>query len=463
MEFTKTVAFGDAPVTDFDDAHGKAWSKLEPALADNFVKHRLIHIVALACQFSFAYALLDNLLLSVEKVAVWFPSKPDAASVVAFMTSLGVTWVNAASASLLARDKMLVAVEVICFVNDMTTLDTDRRNGGPSSADPHDLDTPLDPAKAKTYDGTFLRVLGRPPQPLLLGPPSLMGSFMRQFLSGVFVEVPLKYVVLFSAEVTRWHGTRIISDVQSGKQTVVGKALTKDVRGMMDAVMRLKCVSYVRLYFGVAFRAPVTEYPGDASIGAIGKDRYQYDMYTHELYCGIVDEISVLLGEEHLAELKYRFSVLHRNTHNTIKREGSSYCEALQKELMANYGFMRAPAPFRPKKPLVTLVTTPVKPTIPSGGDPPGGKRTFDDIRKLPGFIEGIRTYGSGKECTQLAAIDEGKKVFCQYYCSGRDCSFASCNRAHLCDVILADKKAVCCQPHTRQEHVAALGLPAYG
>ena len=87
----------------------------------------------------------------------------------------------------------------------------------------------------------------------------------------------------------------------------------------------------------------------------------------------------------------------------------------------------------------------------------------LDEIQQLPGFIQGLKTFGAGKECSQLAAIDSRKKQFCTFYCTGRECAYhPECNRAHLCDVILADKKTVCCQAHTRQEHVAQLGLPQY-
>lgn len=458
---SETAAFSVKTTSEFDAAHGVLWAKVEPALAELFVARRLHHVKALADDFEFVYALLENNLLIVEKVAVWFSGVPDTAAVVAFMTSLGITWANAGNALLLQRDRMLVSVEVICFANEVSRWHKDRLSGGPSSADPHDLDTPMDPSKAKTYDGNFERVFGYPPQPLLLGPPTLLGNFMRQYLSGVFVEVSLKYVVLFSSEVARWHGTRIVSDVNSGKQTVVGKAPTKDVRGMADGAMRLKCCSYSRLYLGVAFRAPLTEFPGAATVGVIGGERYQYDMYTHELYCGTVDEISVLLGDDHWSELRYRFSVLHRNVHGSIKRSHFSYCDALQRELVTSYAFLRAPPP--PKAPRVA----PTKPFVPppSGGGvvTPTGKRTFEEISKLPGFVPGLKTFGSTKECSQLVAIDAQKKMFCQYYCTGRECTFhPSCNRAHLCDVIMADKKTVCCQAHTRQEHVATLGVPQY-
>ena len=465
MALSETAAFSLKTTSEFDPAHGALWDKVEPSLAELCVERRLHQIKALTDDFDFVYELLDNNLLVVEKVAVWFSGVPDTASVVAFMTSLGITWANAGNAPLLQRDKMLVSVEVICFANEVVRWHKDRLSGGPSLADPHDLDTPMDPSKAKTYDGNFERVFGYPPQPLLLGPPTLLGNFMRQFLSGVFVEVNLKYVVLFSSEVARWHGTRIVSDVSSGKQQVIGKAPTKEVRGMADCAMRLKCCSYSRLYLGVAFRAPISEFPGTATVGVTGGARYQYDMYTHELFCGTVDEIFVLLGEDNMSEFKYRFNTVFRTVHSSIRRSRFSYCDALQRELVSSYAFLRAPPPYRPPKaPLRPSPQTPVVPGIPGGeAKVLSAKRTFEEIQQLPGFIKGLKTYGAKEECPQLATINPQKKLFCQYYPTGRECSFhPNCNRAHLCDVIQADKKTVCCQPHTRQEHVASLGLPQY-
>ena len=90
------------------------------------------------------------------------------------------------------------------------------------------------------------------------------------------------------------------------------------------------------------------------------------------------------------------------------------------------------------------------------------GKRTFAEIRQLPGFIDGLRTFGSEKDSAALTAKEPSKKRFCQYFTTSRDCSYgADCRRAHLCDVKLADG-SLCLQAHSRAKHVQDLGMPQY-
>jgi len=85
-----------------------------------------------------------------------------------------------------------------------------------------------------------------------------------------------------------------------------------------------------------------------------------------------------------------------------------------------------------------------------------------EELSALPGFIKGIRTFGATKDCPKLAGLDAAKPRFCQYFNTGQTCSYgANCKRAHLCDILLADK-SVCCAAHSRKGHVDALGLPLY-
>jgi hypothetical protein len=126
------------------------------------------------------------------------------------------------------------------------------------------------------------------------------------------------------------------------------------------------------------------------------------------------------------------------------------------------FAFMRAPAPF------VAPSLTPQKPGGKGDGgssvDPAvtGAKRTLEDLAKIPGFIKGLRTFGSDKECASLAAKAAGKSKFCPFFVTSRACSYgADCKKAHLCDVKLADN-SLCLQSHTRAKHVEELGLPEY-
>ena len=242
--------------------------------------------MALSGSTDFANVLLDNDLLSLSAVVVWFASidKPSKQHVIDFFTTLGMTWQQAVGVAL-DRDQMLVSMRVMQFYHFCLELESTRLKGGSTSADPSDMDTPLDAASAKTFDAAFLVANRRPVQPALLPPPSVCGNLKRQYEAGVFSEVALRFVVLHKKSAERWHGTRIISDVASGKQTVVGKAPTKDVKSVFDAFLRLSALSLGRLYIGGTFNAPVASFPGDATVGVVNGVRVQYDMATHDS-CG---------------------------------------------------------------------------------------------------------------------------------------------------------------------------------
>ena len=85
--------------------------------------------------------------------------------------------------------------------------------------------------------------------------------------------LPLKYVVLHRKSAERWHGTQIVSDLASGKQEVIGKAPTKEVKTVFDAYLRLSALSMGRLYIGGTFNAPVASFPGDAGVGLVNGTR----------------------------------------------------------------------------------------------------------------------------------------------------------------------------------------------
>ena len=81
---------------------------------------------------------------------------------------------------------MLVAMRVMQIYNFCLELDDTRLKGGSATSDPSDMDTPLDPASAKTFDAAFLVSNRRSVQPVLLPPPAVCGNLKRQFESGVF-------------------------------------------------------------------------------------------------------------------------------------------------------------------------------------------------------------------------------------------------------------------------------------
>ena len=76
-------------------------------------------------------------------------------------------------------------------------------------------------------------------------------------------------------------------------------------------------------------------------------------------------------------------------------------------------------------------------------GTPPasGFKRSFEDIKKLDGFVTGLRT-----------VKDHNGKAICKRFADGRGCDFKDkCKFEHVCDVDV-DGKA-CGQPHSRKDH----------
>jgi hypothetical protein len=454
--------FGANDISILDAPHLALFRALDKAVSSRFEQLHLHDIEALEHNnFDFVYVLLDNDLLALSAITVWFSSAtpPSVSDVVSFLTTLGVTW-HAGAGTDLDRDQMLVSMRIKQFVASMLEINDKRLSGSSITADPADMDTPMDVSVGRTMDSAFLLQQHRPVQSHLLPPPSVCGNLRRQFESGFFVEVPLRFVVLHKESADRWHGTQIVSEISSGKQRVVGKAATKDVKSMIDAYFRLAALSYGKVYIGCTFPAPIASFPGDASVGVVGGVRVQYDMRSHEFYLGLLQEVAVLLGDRRV-EFIYRFSTLTKRT-NDLTRSGRSYADAQADAASNLFAFMRAPAPFEPR------ATTPQKPgpsaliETPGDGGAAGAKRTLDELQKLPGFIKGIRTYGSEKDCPHIAAKAAGKLRFCQFYVTGRSCSFgADCKKAHLCDVKLADN-SICLQAHTRAKHVEELGLPAY-
>ena len=453
--------FGTGDISNLDPAHLRLFQSLDKAVSSRFQQLSLHDIPALTSETDLVDLLLDNDLLALSAVVAWFSATapPSVVDVVAFMNTLGITWVRSAGPDL-DRDQLLVAMRVKQFVASMFELNDKRLSGTSMTADPMDMDTPLEVSIGRTMDSAFLAQQHRPVQPLLLPPPSVCGNLRRQFESGVFVEVALKYVVLHKESADRWHGTQIISEISSGKHRVVGKAPTKDVKSMLDAYLRLAALSYGRVYIGSTFAAPLTAYPGNASVGVLNGVRVQYDMQSHESYLGLLQEVATLLGDRR-GEFTYRFSTLAKRTHD-LTRAGRSYADAQADAASNLFAFMRAPAPF------VAPSLTPQKPGGKGDGgssvDPAvtGAKRTLEDLAKIPGFIKGLRTFGSDKECASLAAKAAGKSKFCPFFVTARACNYGSdCKKAHLCDVKLADN-SLCLQSHTRAKHVEELGLPEY-
>ena len=448
------AAFGTSDESNLDAPHAALLRNCEKSVASKFVDCRLNDIAALAIPTGFADGLLDNELLSLPAIAVWFQgvAKPTKQMVIDFFAVFGLVW-NSAPGPALVRDESFVAMRVMVFYSFCLELEATRIAGGSTSADPSDMDTPLDGPSAKTFDGAFLNSNGRPVQPGLLPPPSVCGNIKRQFESGVFTDIALRYVVLFKKSTERWHGTQIVSDVASGKQRVIGKAPTKDVKSLFDAFLRLSAISMGRLYIGGTFHAPIASFPGDSTVGVVKGTRVHYDMASHESYCALLQDIASLLGESNKTEFIYRFGIFSERTINAT-RAGKSFADAQADTAQQLFAFMRAPGPASPIKPFVPK-------EVPLG-EALGGKRDFEQISKIPGFVPGLRTFGSKQDCPGLVAKDANKKTFCQFFTTNRSCTFgANCKRGHFCDVKLADG-SVCLQAHSRQKHVEELGVPQY-
>ena len=453
------ASFGTSDESNLNPARMVLFRKVDKTVGAKFIECRLNDIIALGTPTAFVDMLLDQDLLGLAQVIVWFSGdvKPTRQNVVDFFTMLGCNWRHAAGPALI-RDEAFVAMRVMIFYNFCLELEATRVSGGNTSADPSDMDTPLDGSSSKTYDGAFAVANGRAVQPALLPPPSVLGNIKRQHESGVFHEIPLRYVVLFRTSADRSHGTQIISDINSGKQKVIGKAPTKEVKSLFEAYMRLAAISMGRLYIGGTFNAPIASFPGDATVGVVRGSRVHYDMLSHETYCALLLEIAVLLGEHNKVEYTYRFGVFGGHTMSAT-RAGKSFADAQADTYQQLYAFMRAPAPIVPHVPHVPKVPREPNPSPPLGDDK---KRNFDEISKLPGFVPGLKTFGSKEVCAGLTAKDANKGQFCQFFTTGRTCSFGnSCKRAHLCDVKLADM-TICLQPHTRAKHVADHGVPQY-
>ena len=405
--------------------------------------------------------LLDSgFLMDPASVAIWFTAVPEKQEVMNFLVSLGVTWARPPASQQLAKDQLLVSMRVGLFYKKMVAVLKARESGGADGADPSDFETPIDQFASKTLAAAFVASNDRVVEWSMLAPQNIQGAIKRQYESGVFVEVSLKMVIIFrEASVRQAH--QMVTDIKTGNTKVVGKSAMSDVKSIMDAVFRLLCVSYTRVFIGGTFPAAVINYPGPAMVGVVKGIRYQFCMQSHEAYCSLVMEVATILNGN-LGEFLYRFSTFHKRIFQMIQTQQMSYAHGQLEAMKDMFAFMRQAQPRQAQHPS-PVIAQPVVPGAEAkivGGS--GGKRSFDEISALPGFIKGIRTFGATKECPKLAALDAAKARFCQHFNTGQICSYgANCKRAHLCDILLADK-SVCCAAHSRKGHVDALGLPLY-
>ena len=431
-------------------------------VSDEFLEQRLHDVVAFGVSpTEFIEVLLDEgFLTDPASVVIWFKDVPDKDEVLHFLVSLGVTWKNALGTQQIKKDQLLVAMRIGLFYKKMVAVLKARESGAADGADPSDFDTPLDQFSSKTLAAAFVASNDRMVEHSMLAPQNIQGAIKRQFESGVFVEISLKMVIIFREASVRQQN-QMVMDLKTGNTKVVGKSAVSDIKSMMDAAFRLICVSYTRVFIGGTFPAPVANYPGPSAVGVVKGTRYQFCMQSHEAYCSLVMEVATILNGS-LGEFLYRFSTLHKRIFQMVQTQQMSYAHGQQEAMKDMFAFMRQAQQRQTQFPSSqpTQLGAPGAEIKPGGGT--GGKRSFEEISNLPGFIKGIKTFGAAKDCPKLAGIDATKPRFCQYFDTGQSCTYgANCKRAHLCDMILADK-SVCCAAHNRKGHVDALGIPLY-
>ena len=449
-------------VSNLDAGYQLLLESCDKRVIDEFIKQCLHDVMAFGVSNS---ELIENLLdagslLEPGNVVVWFTDVPAKQDVLDFILQLGVTWKRAAGPQLL-KDQLLVSMRVALFYKSMVKLLKAREGGGADGADPSDVDTPIDPFSSKTFASAFLATNDRVVEHSLLAPQNVQGAIKRQFESGVFLDISLKLVILNKEASVRSAQQQMVTDLKSGNTKVVNKSAISEVKSVLDATFRLMAVSYTRVFIGGTFFAPPASFPGADALGVVKGQRYHYCMQAHESYCALVIEVAGILYSN-LGEFIYRFSTLHKRTHTMCQTQAVSFAHGQRETMKDMFSFMRALQP-RVVQAFQQSHVQVVKEGSPKQlAGPGGGKRSYDEIAQLPGFIKGIRTFGGGKDCPKLIGIEAAKPRFCQFFTLGQTCQYgASCKRAHLCDVLLADK-SVCGAAHSRQGHVDTHGLPGY-
>ena len=131
--------FGTSDESNLDAAHLQLFLKVDKNIAGKLIGLHLNDILALPGATDFVCVLLDNDLLVLAAVVVWFSSdeKPSKQDVIDFFTTLGITWVHGAGAAR-DRDHMLVAMRVLQFYHYCLELEATRLKGGSTTCIAHD-------------------------------------------------------------------------------------------------------------------------------------------------------------------------------------------------------------------------------------------------------------------------------------------------------------------------------------
>ena len=203
-----------------------------------------------------------------------------------------------------------------------------------------------------------------------------------------------------------------------------------------ELVIRDLCASGV--FVAASFDAPTGVWSGDATRGVVRGTRKQFTMLDKDYYLEFwrryanqfKDKVDKIISLEASCRRVWTDLFSERWQLASAMRESVRDVTSI-----VNMEAHTPPKPPKLRSPPTTLnpkVTTPI----------PGAKRSFDDFKKLEGFVAGLRT----------VKVHNGKAI-CKRFADGRGCDFKDkCKFEHVCDVDV-DGKA-CGQPHSRKDHV---------
>lgn len=231
---------------------------------------------------------------------------------------------------------------------------------------------------------------------------------------------------------------QMVTNMRTGK-TTFSQQSSKNVTDVPDFLLRIQTMMRGYVYVSTMHVAPVETWGGRPDFGVVRNVRYQIaradaDAYVEfwELFAPkFKDRIALLISQEQSVRATWI------SPHGTGRFSLASCVRQSVTDMRAS----------------ITLAAVPVR----SAGKAPGrtgagtgkqgdGKKPFD-IKTLPGFKAGIRTFKGVHE-------GDGKKVeFCKFFNDGRGCfKAAACPLHHKCDVCKPDGTP-CFEDHPRKEH----------
>lgn len=379
----------------------------------------------------------------VEAAAASSANHPPLAMVQAFITSMGLNWVNGGVQ--LADDE-----KQLCGRFMRAYKDVYRRKGAPAgSPEGEDMDTRTESNLASQFEFMYGQkvVVGN------LASSATCNSINKQFTTG-FVVDDMKSV-LPRSEPKR--GKEMLAfDLKSGTGKAVNTS-SKGIGSVEDFHLRVQTYCYSLVYVSCGHLAPTDEWEGKPCHGVVRGVRYQFSRTGAEFY--------------------ERFWLTHMHKFRSDVAALVRLESAMRSAWVNKYGTERMSLECAMRESMTehardTITWSPKRdreweeqPDSPYGRGPGGrgggggkggggkgsgkgeggkGKGGKGDISALPGFRVGVKPF--------RGAVDG--KEFCMPFNRGQTCWFgASCSKWHKCNAVMPDGSACKSTEHSFQGH----------